>query len=48
VVEDGWAQGVPRGDAVEKKEEQEQELKEEAVRDLLVLDLMENQSDGSG
>jgi len=34
-----------KGKAVEKREQQ-QELREEAVRDLPVLDLIENQSDG--
>jgi len=35
-----------KGKAVEKREEREQEQKEDAVRDLPVLDLIENQSDG--
>ena len=34
-----------KGKAVEKREQQ-QELRDEAVRDLPVLDLIENQSDG--
>ena len=35
-----------KGKAVEKREEQEQEQREDAVRDLPVLDLIENPSDG--